>query len=301
MKILFFIGFFFLIYNLVDTTVLSKFVTFKKVALSIMVCSLSIIVQYFFFSARFYLCTRLLDKSFSFINSLKSTFLGGLCSHTPFSFIGGDAARVTFCMSKRLPLSDSIKAVYIDRMFGFIALILLTFFFLPITLQETLNIAHHTYYIMLALFIIFGFMVFFFLNKIIDSPHFQKKPLHKILEILSASRAIRQHKKSSVILLLSIFTTLNFPLSFWLIALICEIEITLIELILTVPLIMLTSMLPFFFSGWGIREFTSISILSLFDVGPEAATSISMIYGFSILIGCLPGIPILLSLRSKTH
>ena len=263
------------------------------------ICSLSVVLQSFFFSARFYLCTKLSNKPLSFINSLKSTFLGGLCSHTPFSFIGGDAARITFCVSKHLTLSDSIKAVYLDRMFGFTALLVLTFFFLPFTLQGNLTVENHTYYIIVTLFIVLGFLVFFCLNKMVDNPYFQKRPFRKIIEILSAKSAIRQYRKSLIILLLSIFTTLNFPLSFWLIALICELEITLIAFILTVPLIMLASMLPLFFSGWGIREFTSISILSLFNVGPEAATFLSIIYGFSVLISFIPGIPILLNLRSR--
>ena len=46
----------------------------------------------------------------------------GIFSHTPISFIGGDAMRVWHLSASHLSVGDSIKAVFLDRVLGFIAM-----------------------------------------------------------------------------------------------------------------------------------------------------------------------------------
>ena len=56
-----------------------------------------------------------------------------------------------------------------------------------------------------------------------------------------------------------------------------------------VPLVFVTLAVPVSIGGWGLRELSSVLVLSSIGLSPEQATAISVAYGASVLVGALPG------------
>jgi len=61
------------------------------------------------------------------------------------------------------------------------------------------------------------------------------------------------------------------------------------EFMVLIPPIILVTMLPLSFAGWGVREGASIPLLGAIGVAPPAALALSVAYGLVLLISSLPG------------
>jgi uncharacterized membrane protein YbhN (UPF0104 family) len=68
-----------------------------------------------------------------------------------------------------------------------------------------------------------------------------------------------------------------------------SIDVEISALLVLVPPVILVSLLPILFAGWGIREGTMIAMLGTVDVAPENALALSVAFGFLMLILSLPG------------
>jgi len=68
-----------------------------------------------------------------------------------------------------------------------------------------------------------------------------------------------------------------------------SIDFEVSALLVLIPPVILASLLPISFAGWGIREGAMIAMLGTVDVAPENALALSVAFGFLILILSLPG------------
>ena len=68
-----------------------------------------------------------------------------------------------------------------------------------------------------------------------------------------------------------------------------SIDVEISALLVLVPPVILVSLLPISFAGWGIREGAMIAMLGTVDVAPENALALSVAFGFLMLILSLPG------------
>lgn len=299
LKLFLFIFLIYIIYKLINKKEIFDLLNYYTIIDCLLISSLTIFMQIVIFSYRFYLCVKLLNLSISFKNCIKSTFLGGIASNTPLSFLGGDLARIAFCKSKNIFFKDSVKVIYLDRMFGFLSLILLSIIFLPYMLDKISPINKYQYYTIVSIIIILGYFVITFLNKILKFllPHnFNELKFIKLLAIHNVF--YYKFHSSLIIFIISILATLNFSLSFYFISLSLNYNINFMTIFSTTPIIMLASMLPMFFSGWGIREFSAIYILGLFNVTADQSLVLSVIYGISLIISYFPGAFILVKLKA---
>jgi uncharacterized protein (TIRG00374 family) len=298
LKLSLFIFLIYLIYKLINKNNILNILNFYDIIICLMISSCSIILQIMIFSFRFHLCSKILNMSLNIENCIKSTFLGGISSNTPLSFLGGDLARIAFCKSQDMFLSQSIKIIYLDRIFGFMALIFTSLIFLPFIIEKVSIINKFEYYLFLFFICLIGIILINYSNKILMFFLPQTLKNSNLIKILSIHNIFFSKFNSSLIIfLISILATLNFSLSFYLISLTLGYGIDLIAICSSIPIIMLASMLPLFFSGWGVREFSAIYILGLFNVTSEESLVLSIIYGISLIISYLPGIPILIKLK----
>ncbi len=67
------------------------------------------------------------------------------------------------------------------------------------------------------------------------------------------------------------------------------------------PLILLASIMPFAFGGWGVREGAAAMALGVFGIPPEQAVAVSVLFGASLLAASLPGVFVLVSLNRRPH
>ena len=166
LKILIFLFIIYIISQFIKIDKLTKDFLIVDILVSIITACLIILFQIFTFAFRFYQCSKILSLNFKFINALKSTFLGGITSHTPLSFFGGDMARLLYCVNNDVNFSNSVKLIYFDRFFGFLALFFITFLLLPYTLNGVIYINVVYYYVFFSISCILGFLAFCYLETI---------------------------------------------------------------------------------------------------------------------------------------
>jgi hypothetical protein len=68
-----------------------------------------------------------------------------------------------------------------------------------------------------------------------------------------------------------------------------HIEMRLFDCVLLLPLVTLTTVLPFSIGGWGVREGAMIVALGFVGVSATTAFSLSVVYGLVILASGIPG------------
>jgi glycosyltransferase 2 family protein len=80
-------------------------------------------------------------------------------------------------------------------------------------------------------------------------------------------------------------------LAFWACLKACHVNAPLEALLISIPAIGLMMLLPISISGWGMRETSLASMLSLWGLDPSLIILSSLLYGLLILITFLPGLP----------
>jgi len=68
------------------------------------------------------------------------------------------------------------------------------------------------------------------------------------------------------------------------------LPVSMLQFAVFLPIVITISSLPISISGLGVREGAFVILLGLISVSPEAATSLSLSWFFSVVIGSLPGL-----------
>jgi uncharacterized protein (TIRG00374 family) len=66
--------------------------------------------------------------------------------------------------------------------------------------------------------------------------------------------------------------------------------VSLLQLSVFLPIVITVSSLPISISGIGVREGSFVILLRFIGISPEAATSLSLAWFFSVIMGSLPGL-----------
>ena len=79
--------------------------------------------------------------------------------------------------------------------------------------------------------------------------------------------------------------------AFWTCLKACHVDAPIEALLIGIPALGLLMLLPISISGWGLRETSLASILGLWGLDPSLVILSSILYGLTILISFLPGLP----------
>ena len=79
--------------------------------------------------------------------------------------------------------------------------------------------------------------------------------------------------------------------AFWACLKACHVEAPIEALLIGIPAVGLLMLLPISISGWGLRETSLASMLALWGLDPSLVILSSLLYGITILITFLPGLP----------
>lgn len=222
--------------------------------------------------------------------------VGLFTSQILVTFIAGDAFRVWLLRKKDIPLQTATKAIVFDRLFGLVILLCLSLLSALILLTHPFEDDIRTkLWVISALCGVFliGFTGSpLFLKMLFILPDFLRN--HKVfiafIDLISIAKTgfecwsptlktsimgLIMHVLNAVILWV-ILRQLGQDISFFTVALI------------TFPIILLT-LLPISFAGWGVRESAMIAGLALFGVPSATAMATSLIYGLCLLLSSLPG------------
>ncbi|MDP3705998.1 MAG: lysylphosphatidylglycerol synthase transmembrane domain-containing protein [Legionellaceae bacterium] len=221
--------------------------------------------------------------AFSASSFLNTTLPGG---------ISGDIMRTWFTTRYRVPIKSATYTVISDRILnltghGLLAVIALTYNVLVI--EKNLS----TIYMVALIFgisLIVGFAILVFINPLVT--RFQiKLPfiLAPIAEISKIIGMIFQHpSQMSMVLGINMLVQFMQIIAITLIAYSINVPLSFQTAVIGVSIILLLSAVPITPGGWGVRENVMIIIFGQFQIAPEAALSISVLFGLGTILASIP-------------
>lgn len=238
-------------------------------------------------SCRWYLIMRLLDFQETLSFFMKCYFKGTFFNQALPSSIGGDAFRVIELGKKGYSKKEAFYGIFIDRIIGLQGLLLLNLFanfsnrdLLPDWLFTLINV--------ICVTAIAGMFVLILLRKI---KRLANIPLLSLAYHLS-NRFRRVYNNSPNICIqtgLSLVIHLLSILSILMISKALGMHYGLMVFMVVFPPVILLTLIPVSLAGWGVREGAMIGIFMLIGAAKETVLSLSVLYGFTVILCSLPG------------
>lgn len=248
---------------------------------------------------RFQKCARIVGHRLHLFPSWVACQYGGFFSHTPISFVGGDAMRTWHLVSGGIPIGDAVKVVIIDRAIGFIGMMVLVALTLP-ALQR--GISDPVLWTGVLIFIGIGLIavtVFILLGKA-RSFRSRKGVFGLLAEYASLSSYLAAYPGQTLraFAIAFVMNLLN-PFAVWLIAAAYGGGVSIAIAFVAAPIVFLIAMIPISVAGWGLREGAFVVAFGLFGISSAAALSASVTFGVALLLAYLPAPYLFVSARRR--
>jgi len=227
----------------------------------------------------------------SLTTATELTWIGLFFNQTLPSNVGGDVVRVWRLSRAGVPVTSVISSVLVDRVAALFALALIVLAGLP----AVRGIADDNILAVLSGsvgLVLIGLALLFRLDRIASVLHrIAPAALLSSLEKLSGdSRALLLPlANGGPIVGISLVNHLVSVLLILMLARGLGIQAGLGDFMVLIPPVILVTMLPLSFAGWGVREGTSVALLATIGVAPPAALALSVSYGLVLLLSSLPG------------
>lgn len=293
------VALFWFVLSRVDLAELASKLTPGQILGALAAGCLIISIQSLIAAVRLKYCVRLLGGKIKMRDSWVACQYGGFFSHTPISFLGGDAMRVWSMMRCGVPVHGAAQSVIIDRALGFIGMMLLVLITVPAYYSVITDSAMWAGFLVLVGVGLGGTVAFLALGflRLADQ---RTGFLARIAEYSTVSRHLAARPRDAIkALMLALAMNLLSPLAIWLMALAYGNGITLYIAVVATPLVLLVSMVPISVAGWGVREGAFVVVFGLFGVSSATSLTVSISFGVAFLLAYIPG-AVLFLLRRRT-
>lgn len=258
----------------------------KFVALSVLFLCIQIPLSSF----RWLQIVRSVGYNPSFLNLNKFHIIGQFFNQTMPVLIVGDGVRIWLLKKEKIPTFHAAFSVVIDRLIGMATLLLTVTFGLYYIDQYDFS---PTPKIILQSIAIIGFLVIvvlFWLGSKNSEKFFKFFPFGSLKSSFCIFHNNVWSGKSGIIMLaLSFLVHLQTIISLYFFGLSIGLKVEFVEFLLVIPAVMFLASVPVSLAGWGVREGAMVGGLALIGVGGVEATTISVMFGLSLLFIFLPG------------
>ncbi len=222
------------------------------------------------------------------INSIGS-FLGLFLP----SSLGTDVVRGYYLMKNNSEKAVSISSVFVDRILGVFSLLVMGL--IAVFLSEDVLAKYNLREIIVVLFAFSSISVYIFqrneVNGFLQKIN-EKFKFKKISEnILKLHTSILEYKKYPKVVTISFVITILVQitrvLTYYVIALAFNVEVSIVYFFLFVPLIMIVMMIPITIGGFGLREGTFVAFFTLVGMSINDAVVITFVNSFLDTINTL--------------
>ena len=263
--------------------------------------SLLVLAQAGLLSLRWCIITSETQHKLPFWSGYAGTLVSFFFSQGLPSSIGGDALRIWWMRRHQVSVGEASKSVLYDRVAGLVTLLIVCGFSILIlstrvggeswdVLRPVLVVTVTTGLVCVCfLFLPFRFG---FSDRGRAVAHRFPRPAARVLLWLIEFREMFLNMPATTVLVvgsLGITVHMATILMGYLIAMDLGIDIDFIDCIGTVAPAMLISYLPFSIAGWGVREASIVGTFSLIGISVEAALTVSLVIGCSVLATSLLG------------
>lgn len=293
------VALFVFIFSRVDIKELASKLAPGDIALAL-VCGAGVLsVQAVIIAVRLAICVRMFGYRIDTTSSWIACQYSGFFSHTPISFVGGDAMRVWYLTRSGVPMHDAAKSVIIDRALGFMGMMVLVAATVPAFYFVIKDPAMWGGLLVLAT-IGFGATVTFLALGRLRFPGHRTGILARVAEYSTVSRQLILHPRESAQAFgLAVLMNLLNPLAIWLMARAYDDSISLYAAAVASPIVFLISMIPISVAGWGVREGAFVVVFGLFGASAATSLTVSISFGVAFLLAYIPG-AVLFLLRRRS-
>lgn len=241
---------------------------------------------------RWYLVGKLIGADLALSQAARLVFIGQFFNQLLPSSIGGDAVRTWAASREGIPLGRAAASIFCDRIAGLIVAVLFVSFsleFLSTVWQPgILNAGRFVNYLAGLIFV--GLVVLLLMGVKISKLMMEfsiSRPLGVIsrdmrIVLFTNINSLNIICLSAVIQVLLVFVVYFFAKGI-------NAELGFIDGLVLVPMIMLISMVPASFAGWGLRESAMVIGFGFIGITAVDALAISVSFGLSQIIIGLPG------------
>ena len=270
-----------------------------SVALGLLAGAGVLLLQSAIASVRLRLCARLVGPRVRAWTAWTACQLGGLFSHTPMSFVGGDAMRVWHLVKSGVGLSDGAKAVLIDRALGLLGMMVLVVATSPGMYLAIEDARMWNAYLALVAMGAAGVIGFLVLGHV-RLPQASSRLMQRVSEFVTVSRYVARNPKHSLqAIALAVVMNAITGVAVWLISLAYGAGISFYAAMIASPAVFLIAMVPISVAGWGLREGAFVVAFGLFGVSSADALAVSVTFGIAVLLAYSPAVVLFVLARRR--
>jgi uncharacterized protein (TIRG00374 family) len=247
---------------------------------------------------QYLVCVRKKHLNFSAI--AKISIIGYFYSQTLVSFIGGDGIRVWLLTKKGIPLKDSMHIIFIDRFMGLLSICISMLISIPFIWTLIDQTSQKISLLLLSICGPIALIILLTYHKVHSLFEISSASLVYLDELSrSANSLLFQTSISTKLLLYSLLALTINSIIVYVLFLGLNIDVTIQDALFLSPTVFLLSMMPFSFSGWGVREAAMASAFSIINVPAEISITVSVAFGLIFLFVSIPGAFLLFTYHDK--
>lgn len=202
----------------------------------------------------------------------------------------GEAVRVFKAHNFGLSLTHAIHSVLLERLAMVLGLFPVVSFALLLPANHIKNYYDTSYISLISVLLGLLFLTCVVLLDRLPSTLNRFQITHQLSRLAKDARNLLLHGRYAIWLLLYVIVGhLSSVYIAFLLAHELAINVTFADCLTLIPTVILLSSLPISIAGLGIREYAMVTAFSLLGVSRESSFALSILFGFTTLVGTLPG------------
>jgi len=233
-----------------------------------------------------------MGASFTIFDAIRLFYIGVFFSQALPSSVGGDPVRMYKVYKLGLSIREAVNGVLLERVVTVVALVLLV----DVTLPWFTPQADHPSaeligpaVIIITMAAVAGIGVLLFLDRL-PATLMRWRVVRGLGNLgVDGRKVFLSGTHLPRVLFWGILTHINISLMAFLIALGLDLDITMVDCLTLMPLVILIMTIPISIGGWGVRETAMVALFGMIGVPNESALVLSVLIGLVGITATLPG------------
>jgi len=241
-------------------------------------------------AVRWGMVLRALAGLLSAARTLKVYYIGVFFSLVlPGAAVGGDAMRMWFARRAGLDLATAVNSVMLERAVTVLGLVVLVAVTQPLLLARVPDIPGAWVFPVLLVVCIAGILVLSVLDRVPVSLR-RWRLVSGLATLAAATRKLFFHPGwGGGTLAVAVIGHVNLSLAAYVLALGLNLNVDVVDCLVLIPPVVLTTILPISIGGWGVREGAMVTAFGFVGVEHQSALVLSVLFAIVGMVTALPG------------
>ena len=217
------------------------------------------------------------------------TAIGSFLSQCLPSSVGGDVYKgIILKQHYKISTTLSVSTTLIDRLYGIASFVIFAILGCFVEWKTLITTSLGEMMVLVVAFVAGGLLTMYGLKFARALLPVFLKPIVDFSEAVTAT--FSDKKEAVLIFLTSQVASLLVIIAAFLLSVGMGLSLTLSQVFVVIPLVVIISAIPISFAGWGLREGAMVVILSVYGIPKEEALALSLLFGVVQFLAALPGL-----------